>query len=83
MTDSQQQPANVGKALVAYFSHSGNTRILARHLQEAAGADVFEIKPVTPYRIVLAICNTNQSTNPVAQNGLRPWLVSFWLTLSF
>jgi flavodoxin len=39
----------VGKALVAYFSHSGNTRNIARHIQEAAETDVFEIKPVTPY----------------------------------
>jgi flavodoxin len=49
MPDSPQISSNLGKTLVAFFSHSGNTRNLARHLQEAAGTDVFEIKPATPY----------------------------------
>ena len=39
----------VKKALVAYFSHSGNTREIARQIQEATGADVFDIVPVDPY----------------------------------
>jgi flavodoxin len=37
------------KILVAYFSHSGNTREIARQIQEATGADAFEIVPVDPY----------------------------------
>ena len=37
------------KILVVYFSHSGNTREIARQIQEATGADVFEIVPVDPY----------------------------------
>ena len=37
------------KILVVYFSHSGNTREIARQVQEATGADVFEIVPVDPY----------------------------------
>ncbi len=37
------------KALVAYFSASGVTAALAKRLAEAVGADVFEIRPVTPY----------------------------------
>jgi flavodoxin len=37
------------KRLVAYFSHSGNTREIARQIQEATGADAFEIVPVDPY----------------------------------
>jgi flavodoxin len=37
------------KKLVAYFSASGVTAGLAKTLAEAAGADLYEIKPKTPY----------------------------------
>ena len=37
------------KVLVAYFSASGVTAGVAKRLAEAAGADLFEIKPETPY----------------------------------
>ena len=36
-------------ALVAYFSRSGNTRVVAGLIQRAFDADLFEIKPATPY----------------------------------
>ena len=39
----------MGKSLVAYFSASGVTRKLAEKVAEAAGADLFEIRPGTPY----------------------------------
>lgn len=39
----------MSKALVAYFSASGVTAKVASKLAEAAGADLFEIKPETPY----------------------------------
>ena len=42
-----QQPS--GKVEVAYFSHSGNTREVARQISEATGGDLFEIVPATPY----------------------------------
>lgn len=35
--------------LVAYFSASGRTAALAKKLAEAAGADLYEIKPAVPY----------------------------------
>jgi flavodoxin len=38
-----------GKMLVAYFSHSGNTREIARQIKEATGADIFEIVPAKRY----------------------------------
>lgn len=38
-----------GKALVVYYSASGNTARVANDIAEAAGADVFEIIPVEPY----------------------------------
>lgn len=37
------------KTLVAYFSVSGVTANVAKLLAEAAGADLFEIKPAVPY----------------------------------
>ena len=52
------------KALVAYFSASGVTAKVARAVAEAAGADLFEIRPEKPYseadlnwRNPLARCN--------------------------
>lgn len=37
------------KSLVTYFSASGVTEKVAQKLAEAAGADLFEIKPEVPY----------------------------------
>ena len=37
------------KILVAYFSHSGNTREIAKQIQKATGCDIFEIQPVAAY----------------------------------
>lgn len=42
-------PSCTGKTLVAYFSHTGNTRVLARQIQRARGATLFEIQPAVPY----------------------------------
>lgn len=35
--------------LVAYFSRTGNTRVVAGLIRRALGADMFEIRPATPY----------------------------------
>lgn len=40
---------NQKKILVAYFSHSGNTKEIARQIKEATGGDIFEIVPIKPY----------------------------------
>jgi flavodoxin len=37
------------RTLVAYFSRSGNTRVVAGLIQRARGADLFEIRPANPY----------------------------------
>ncbi len=37
------------KTLVAYFSASGTTARVAKDLAQAAGADLYEIKPAVPY----------------------------------
>lgn len=39
----------MSKKLVAYFSASGTTAKVAKTLAEAAGADIYEIKPQVPY----------------------------------
>ena len=37
------------KTLVAYFSRTGNTRLIARQVRRAVVADLFEIEPADPY----------------------------------
>lgn len=39
----------MSKILVAYFSASGVTKSVARTIAEAAGADLYEIRPAIPY----------------------------------
>lgn len=39
----------MSKTLVAYFSASGITRTVAQNVAEAAGADIYEIKPAVLY----------------------------------
>jgi flavodoxin len=39
----------MSKKLVAYFSASGTTANVAKNLANAAGADLYEIKPAVPY----------------------------------
>lgn len=41
--------AQKGKVLVVYFSHSGNTRQVAKQIQAQTGADIYEIVPAKPY----------------------------------
>lgn len=37
------------KALIVYFSHSGNTESVAKEIQSQTSADIFEIVPAVPY----------------------------------
>ena len=39
----------MSRKLVAYFSASGTTAGVAKNLARAAGADLYEIRPATPY----------------------------------
>lgn len=41
--------ADKGRILVAYFSRSGNTRVIAGQLHRKYDAPLFEIEPATPY----------------------------------
>ena len=58
----------MSKKLVAYFSASGVTAEKARALAEAAGADVYEIKPETPYSAA-----DIKWTNPLARCN-KEWI---------
>ena len=37
------------RTLVAFFSRTGNTRVIAGQIRRAHWADIFEIVPATPY----------------------------------
>jgi flavodoxin len=46
---AEAAPGPNGKSVVAFFSRSGNTRVIAGLLTRALSADLFEIVPATPY----------------------------------
>ncbi|MEW6526060.1 MAG: flavodoxin [Spirochaetota bacterium] len=37
------------KILIAYFTHSGNTKVATQKIQNLIGGDIFEIKPIKSY----------------------------------
>ena len=58
----------MNKKLVAYFSASGNTARLAKNLAEAAGADLYEIRPAVPYTSADLNWQNKQSRSSVEMN---------------
>ncbi len=48
-SSQEQMEMNNSKILVAYFSHSGNTKVIAEQIHKLAGGDIFEIKTVHQY----------------------------------
>jgi flavodoxin len=42
-------PNSTQKILVAYFSHTGNTREIANQIHQQTGGDIYEIVPAAPY----------------------------------
>jgi flavodoxin len=59
----------MSKRLVAYFSASGITRKVAETLAEAAGADIYEIKPKAPYTQADLNWQDEQSRSSVEMRG--------------
>ncbi|SFR16592.1 flavodoxin [Desulfoscipio geothermicus] len=60
--------------LVAYFSHSGNTQVIANQIYESVGGDIFKIVTVDPYPT-----NYNAVVNLAKQeqkNDYRPELAT-------
>lgn len=71
--DANQTPAVSGKkVLVAYYSHSGNTKAVALQIQRLTGADLFEIQTVQEYPSAYADL-TAQAKKELAQ-GYKPEL---------
>ena len=66
----------MNKRLVAYFSTSGNTARLAKNLAEAAGADLYEIRPAVPYTSADLNWQNKQSRSSVemSDHSSRPEL---------
>lgn len=66
----------MSKKLVAYFSASGTTAAAAKTLSEAAGADLYEIKPQTPYTRADLNWQDKKSRSSVEMNdkSFRPTL---------
>ncbi|WP_245481695.1 hypothetical protein [Mesorhizobium sp. M7A.F.Ce.TU.012.03.2.1] len=46
---SSARLAGGAKVLVAYYTRTGNTRVIAAQISRALGADIFEIATVDPY----------------------------------
>lgn len=58
--------------LVVYFSHSGNTRVIANYIHNIAGGDIFEIQSVKPYPIDYDECVKQASQE--LKSGIKPAL---------
>ncbi len=59
----------MNKKLVAYFSASGVTEKVAKDLAEAAGADLYEIKPAEPYSKEDLDWNNRESRSSLEMNS--------------
>lgn len=71
-TNQEQVQMTDKKILIAYFSHSGNTREVANQIQALTGGELFEVKTVKQY-------STNYNTvvqeaREEQDNGARPEL---------
>lgn len=91
MNESEQPTEGAGgKALVTYFSRAGenynvgvvekgNTAVVAEMIAEQTGADLFEIRPVTPYpsdyNEMLAVSRreTQENARPEIANTVDDW----------
>lgn len=68
------------KPLVAYYSWSGNTKLVAEEIAKVTGADIFEIVPVKAYPTEYKAC-TEQAKEEINTNA-RPELKNFPKDLS-
>ena len=64
------EPPTGGKALVVYYSASGNTENVAKYIAKAANADIFELEPAEPY--TSADLNYSNSSSRVVYEHEHP-----------
>lgn len=77
-TQEVKQPmAKNQKVLVAYFSATGTTKKVAQNLAKAVNADIYEIKPLTPYTSADLNWHDSNSRSSVEMNdkSARPEIV--------
>jgi flavodoxin len=67
-TENQAQGENMKNILVVYFSCTGNTRSLAEQIADTLKADLYEIKPQTPYTSDDLNWRNNSSRSTKEQN---------------
>ncbi|MCS2169884.1 flavodoxin [Scandinavium sp. TWS1a] len=63
---------NNSRILVAYFSRSGNTRVIAGVIHRSLQTDMFEIEPATPYPV--EYFQTVEKAKKEREAGIRPAL---------
>lgn len=66
--ENNKENSEMKKTLVAYFSASGTTKVVAQQLAEVAGADLHEIKPEQPYTDADLDWNDKQSRSTIEMN---------------
>ncbi len=71
-SEGHAQQAKDAKVLVAYFSWSGNTKVIAEEIRSVTGGDLFEIKAQNPYPEEYQAC-TEQAKQEKESNA-RPAL---------
>ncbi len=59
----------MSKTLVAYFSASGTTARVAKELAQAAGVDLYEIRPSVPYTKADLNCMDKKSRSSIEMNN--------------
>jgi flavodoxin len=62
--------ASAKKILIAYFSHSGNTREMANQIHGRVGGDIMEIKALNPYPSAYKECT--EYAKREQENNARP-----------
>lgn len=65
---------NQEKAIVVYFSHSGNTKRIAEEIVKQTSADIVELLPVHAYPTIYEECTTIAATEKT--EAIRPPLAT-------
>ena len=64
---SSQDQIDTSKALIIYFTRTGNTELFANYIKEKMNIELFKIVPATPYPDdydqMLEVCRNEQSNN--------------------